>query len=112
MSEDEIIGLKSTSIKFKKNIKLFVFINYLITSGLLIFLFRENIGANFSSFLVAIFSMSLIYQIFKFNKFNPKSCLTCFKINNLFRINFIFFNLYNLISMDFKELKTCTKKTI
>ena len=31
MSDDEIIGLKSTSIKFKNNIKLFVFISYFIT---------------------------------------------------------------------------------
>ena len=30
MSDDEIIGLKSTSIKFKKNIKLFVLFLYLI----------------------------------------------------------------------------------
>ena len=30
MSDDEIIGLKSTSIKFKKNIRLFVSITYLI----------------------------------------------------------------------------------
>ena len=30
MSDDEIIGLKSTSIKFKNNIKLFVSISYLI----------------------------------------------------------------------------------
>ena len=29
MSDDEIIGLKSTSIKFKKNIKLFVVMSYL-----------------------------------------------------------------------------------
>ena len=95
MSEDEIIGLKSTSIKFKKNIKLFVFINYLITSGLIIFLFREKIGANFSSFLVAIFSMSLIYQIIKFNKFKPKSCLTCFKINNFSGL-ILFFSIYTI----------------
>jgi len=95
MSEDEIIGLKSTSIKFKKNIKLFVFINYLITSGLIIFLFRDKIGANFSSFLIAIFSMSLIYQIIKFNKFKPKSCLTCFKINNFSGL-ILFFSIYTI----------------
>jgi 4-hydroxybenzoate polyprenyl transferase len=32
MSDDEIIGLKSTSIKFKKNIKLFVSIAYFLTT--------------------------------------------------------------------------------
>ena len=34
MSDDEIIGLKSTSIKFKNNIKLFVSFSYLISSFL------------------------------------------------------------------------------
>ena len=40
MSDDEIIGLKSTSIKFKKNINyLFVF-SYLISITLILFLFK------------------------------------------------------------------------
>ena len=30
MVDDEIIGVKSTSIKFKKNLKLFVSLNYLL----------------------------------------------------------------------------------
>ena len=42
MSDDEIIGLKSTSIKFKKNIKLFVFFSYLISMILLIYLFKNK----------------------------------------------------------------------
>ncbi len=39
MSDDEIIGLKSTSIKFKNNIGLFVTTSYLIT---IIFLSNKN----------------------------------------------------------------------
>ena len=38
MFDDEIIGLKSTAIKFKDNIKLFVSVVYLITiTGLIYF---------------------------------------------------------------------------
>ena len=95
MSEDEIIGLKSTSIKFKKNIKLFVTTNYLITSGLIIFLFKEKMGVNFFSILIAIFIISLIYQVFKFNKYKPKICLRCFKINNLSGL-FLFLSIYTI----------------
>ena len=41
MSDDEIIGLKSTSIKFKKNIKLFVSISYLISIAIVLYLFQN-----------------------------------------------------------------------
>ena len=50
MSDDEIIGLKSTSIKFKNNIKLFVSIAYFITSCLILFLFKEEITIERSGF--------------------------------------------------------------
>ena len=63
MADDEIIGLKSTSIKFKKNIKLFVISSYSITSLLIILLFVEKIGMNFSSVFIIIFILSLIYQM-------------------------------------------------
>ena len=83
MSDDEIIGLKSTSIKFKKNIKLFIFLSYLITIFSIVILFRDNIGINIFSLLMTCFFMSLIYQIFLFDKKNPNSCLNSFKLNNL-----------------------------
>jgi len=82
MSEDEIIGLKSTSIKFRKNIKLFVSISYLITSFIILFLFKSYIGFNNFSLFLFLFVTSLIYQIFKFNKDHPKTCLEMFKFNN------------------------------
>tara|TARA_B110000211_G_scaffold230064_1_gene288893 strand:+ start:211 stop:903 length:693 start_codon:yes stop_codon:yes gene_type:complete len=82
MSDDEIIGLKSTSIKFKKNIKLFVSISYLITIFMVLFLFRSYIGISVFSFFLFLFSFSLVYQIFKFNKRKPKICLDMFKFNN------------------------------
>ena len=83
MSDDEIIGLKSTSIKFKKNIKLFLFVSYLITSLLIIYLFIEFLEINFSLFFLISFIITLFYQIFKFNENKPADCLRMFKLNNL-----------------------------
>ena len=83
MSDDEIIGLKSTSIKFKKNIKLFLFVSYLITSLLIIYLFLEFLEINFSLFFLISFIITLFYQIFKFNENKPADCLKMFKLNNL-----------------------------
>ena len=82
IADDEVIGLKSTSIKFKKNIKFFVCTSYLITSALLIILFFEKIGKNMFSFLLLLFVVSLIYQVINFNKNAPKTCLKTFKFNN------------------------------
>ena len=83
MSDDEIIGLKSTSIKFKKNIKLFLFVSYLITSLLMICLFIDLLEINFSLFFLISFIITLFYQIFKFNENKPADCLKMFKLNNL-----------------------------
>ena len=95
MVDDEIIGLKSTSIKFKKNIKLFVTLSYLITSILLVYLFSEHIGGNIFSLFLGLFNMSLIYQIFKFNKNNSISCLNIFKFNNLSGL-LLFLSIYQI----------------
>tara|TARA_E500000331_G_scaffold202760_1_gene194549 strand:+ start:196 stop:1056 length:861 start_codon:yes stop_codon:yes gene_type:complete len=83
MSEDEIIGLKSTSIKFKNYIKLFVGTSYFITVILITYTFRDKIGINFFSILLFLFIITLFYQIFKFNKKKPKTCLKMFKLNNI-----------------------------
>ena len=82
MSDDEIIGLKSTSIKFKKNIKLFLFLSYFITSILILYLFKNYIGMNFHTVFLFFFIISLIYQVVKFDKKKPKNYLYLFKINN------------------------------
>ena len=93
IADDEIIGIKSTSVKFKKNIKLFVGLCYLITFLLISFALRENIGINFTTFFILLFSLTLIYQlkIFKMNK--PENCLKAFKMNN-FSGALIFFAIY------------------
>jgi len=82
IADDEVIGLKSTSIKFKKNIKLFVCISYSITIFLLMYLFMEKVGKNMFSFLLLLFAISLIYQLINFNKNAPETCLNSFKSNN------------------------------
>ena len=61
MSEDELIGLKSTSIKFKKNIKYFVSSSYLISFLLITYLFKTKIGLNI--FLDLIFWIDLLNRI-------------------------------------------------
>ena len=92
--DDEIIGVKSTAIKFKGNIKFFVGICYLITLFLIIYVFKENIGINLSSFFIFMFSLSLIYQIKIFNN-KPANCLKAFKVNNLSGI-FMFISIFFL----------------
>ena len=83
MSDDEIIGLKSTSIKFKNNIKNFIFISYALTMCLLLILFKDYLGKNIFSVLLVLSFGTLLYQIIKFKKNNSKSCLKLFKLNNI-----------------------------
>ena len=83
ISDDEIIGLKSTSIKFKKNIKTFVTMNYLLTTFFLFLLLKEFLGFNLLSFFLLLFLLSLFFQLFKFNISSPDSCLRIFKFNNI-----------------------------
>ena len=82
MSDDEIIGLKSTSIKFKKRIKLFLSLSYFITSLLLLYLFKNYLGMNFHTIFLIFFILSLIYQVIKFDKRKTENYLNLFKTNN------------------------------
>ena len=81
--DDEIIGNKSTAIKFKSSIKQFVSLCYLISSTLIIFLFYTKMNSGPFIILLFLFILTLIYQIFIFNKKDPKKCLFAFRINNL-----------------------------
>ena len=83
IKDDEIIGVKSTSIKFKKNIKQFVSMNYFFNVSILIFLFFKKIEINYFTIIFVFFILTLIYQIIIFKKENAKLCLKAFKINNL-----------------------------
>ena len=93
MSDDEIIGVKSTAIKFKENMKLFVIINYSLAAIIMLYLFFKNIRFDLSSSFFFLFVASLVYQILKFKEKNPKSCLNAFKINNYSGL-FLFLGIY------------------
>ena len=68
IKDDEIIGLKSTSIKFKKNIRLFITAVYSISVALILFIFKNELGINVFTFFFLIFSISLFYQILVLKK--------------------------------------------
>ena len=83
IKDDEIIGLKSTSIKFKGTAKLFLILCYLI----LIISFA--LGGYFMEFNLFYFLFLVIplihlffYQIRIFNIKKPSTCLKIFKSNN------------------------------
>ena len=87
VKDDEIIGLKSTSIKFKKIPYLFLTLCYsifflsLIIIGLLM-----NLNNFFYFFLLIIFFHLFLYQIKKLNIKDAKDCLQKFKSNNFLGI--------------------------
>ncbi len=83
IKDDEIIGLKSTSIKFKKEPYFFLYVCYsfyvvtLLVAGYLIEL--NYISIMF--FIIALYQM-FYYQLQKLKIKNPSSCLKIFKSNN------------------------------
>ena len=85
IKDDEIIGLKSTSIKFKNNAKSFLFLCYLfLSSTLLIIGYLNNFNYYYYFFMALPLSQLFFYQIKNFNLRYPKICLKVFKSNNLF----------------------------
>ena len=97
ISDDEVIGVKSTAIKFKKNINLFVKSCYLISVAAIIFV-MTSLKITYSSIFLGFFIISLLYQlkIFKIN--NSLSCLKAFKVNNISGL-MVFLSLF-LINID------------
>ena len=93
IKDDEIIGVKSTSILFKNNSKMFLnivfflFVVFYLTMG---FLMKFSLAF----FVLSIIPIShlFLYQIKKFDPLNPDICLNTFKSNNLFGL-IIFANL-------------------
>ena len=92
IKDDEIIGLKSTSIKFKSNPIIFLYLCYIIFLSSLIFvgLLNEFNKLYFLS-LILIISHMYFMQLKKFNSNNPSICLKIFKSNNF--LGFIIFIL-------------------
>ncbi len=91
--DDEIIGLKSTSIKFKGKEKKFLFVCYTFLIILLL------TGGYFMEFSNSYYLMTIIpfvhlffYQMPNFKSKDPLSCLRIFKSNNIFGL-IIFLNI-------------------
>ena len=85
IKDDEIIGVKSTSIKFKSNPKKFLFISYLFL--FILFLFGGiSMEFNYLYYLLSIIPLYhlFFFQIKIFNFNDPSSCLKAFKSNNMF----------------------------
>ena len=93
IKDDEIIGLKSTSIKFKGKAREFLFVCY---AFVIIFFIVGGFKMNFHFSYYILILIPLVhlflYQIKKFDLNNPSSCLNAFKSNNLFGL-IIFLNI-------------------
>ena len=84
INDDEIIGVKSTSIKFKENYKIFIGLCYFVCVLFLIILgFLEGNAIYYFTFLIFPV-MHLFYQMSRLDRNNSNSCLIVFKSNNFF----------------------------
>ena len=85
IKDDEIIGLKSTSIKFKNNAKKFLVTCYIIFFVSLIIV---GVHMGFKNFYYLALMLPLIHLIFfqikKFKSSDSEICLKIFKSNNFF----------------------------
>ena len=93
IKDDEIIGVKSTSIKFKNDPKKFLFISYciFIISLLLIGVLMSFKYYYFMFLIFTIFHL-LVFQVKKLNTEQPIDCLNRFKSNNFLGL-IIFMNI-------------------
>ena len=94
IKDDEIIGLKSTSIKFKKSPFTFLFLCYtvLILSLLIVGYLMEYNSFFFVLTLIIIFQL-FFSQLKKLNIKSANNCLTIFKSNNFLGL-LIFLSLF------------------
>ena len=83
LKDDEIIGLKSTSIKFKRNPYIFLIVCYSIFFLTLVFLgYVMAFNDIFFLFMTLIFIHLFYFQIKRLDIKNEKNCLKIFKSNN------------------------------
>ena len=94
--DDEIIGVKSTSIKFKNTPKVFVGSCYCLCVLFILLMFLVMEMNKYLLLLSIPFILSFVYQLKIFNTNNPKSCLAAFKNNNITGI-FIFTFIFSFI---------------
>jgi len=84
IKDDEIIGLKSTSIKFKSSPVIFLNVCYsTFLLSLIIIGILNRFNVVYFVFLVIIVYHMYFVQIKKFKPHNPLGCLKIFKSNNL-----------------------------
>ena len=96
--DDEIIGVKSTSIKFKNNVKIFVGTCYSVCVFLILIMFFTMEINKYLLLLIIPFIVSFVYQVKIFKVFNSESCLLAFKNNNLIgSLIFIFIFSFNIL---------------
>ena len=91
IKDDEIIGLKSTSIKFKNNPHKFLIICYSIfLLNLLITGLFMKLNNLYYFVFVIIFIQMIYFQLIKLDVESNKNCLTTFKSNNLLGLLVLF----------------------
>jgi len=84
IKDDEIIGIKSTSIKFKNNPKTFLTLCYsFLLISLILIGFLMNFSNIFYLFIIIPFCHLFFYQINFLNINKPENCLKIFKSNNI-----------------------------
>ena len=87
IKDDEIIGIKSTSIKFKSNPIIFLYLCYTIfLSSLILVGFLEEFSKLYFVSLIMIFLHMYYFQLKKFRQNSPSTCLEIFKSNNFLGI--------------------------
>ena len=83
LKDDEIIGVKSTSIMFKKNPYRFLYFCYFIFILSLVLLgIISNMNFFYYFFLLLIIFQMFYFQIKQLNIYDNQSCLKIFKSNN------------------------------
>jgi 4-hydroxybenzoate polyprenyltransferase len=87
IKDDLKIGIKSTSIKFKKKIKTFLLICYLISTSLLL-LSLALLDANFIFFIMSIISSCILFaQVLKYEEENTEKNSKLFALNNYYGLS-------------------------
>ena len=93
IKDDEIIGVKSTSIKFKNNPKIFLLLCYLVFYiSILIVGILMSYSLNYFLFSLLIFFHLVFYQIRKLKVLDSFMCLKIFKSNNFLGL-LVFLNI-------------------
>ena len=98
IEDDEIIGVKSTSIKFKQNPKIFLSICYFLFF-ICYLIMGINLNLNYYFFMgtAVVFFHLFYFQIYNFERKEKIRCLNIFKSNNLLGLIVLLNTLVGLI---------------